>query len=413
MGACLGSAAAVEKVDMSRENSAQATRSPHPSLMRLTATQRTLLSLVNPLGSEEPLCDVNWTELRGTADRLWLGPRLGFQFSDHAPPEIPLSLLEHWRAARRGAAAWNLLLAGKEGRVREALAAAGVEAIPLKGVSLARILHGDPAARSVGDVDLGVRPSTVARAAEVLAQIGYSVALPPSLLARRAFLRSTDEYTSEVKAACEQSGVDLLVELHWKWMPHGEDAVWSSLHLYQPAGVRTLAPEMYLLFLCSHVAGGGWHGMRWLLDVGDFLVRFGPILDAAACLRRAQQGRMTRAVGITLAFLNLYWGIRHPGLDKLRDAAAVRQAGHYRARPFTPFLTGSVASIHRDRLRLQDNAWQGLRYLGRLAFPTYQEWVTAHGQLRAAPAAWVLRAARLASLGATSLLSSNGAQQPS
>jgi hypothetical protein len=384
-----------------------------PPLQKLTPAQRTLLDLVNPLGCREPHPDTNWAELEEMVNRLWLGPRLGMRFGQHPPSRIPPALVEHWRAARRAAAAWNLLLASEETRLLETLAAAGVEAIPLKGVSLARILHGDPAARFVADIDLGVRLENTARAAQALREAGYSVALPPALLAHGAFLRSTDEYTSEVKAVREQSGAEVLVELHWKWLPHDESRVWSSLHRYEPAGVRTLAPEMYFHFLCSHVAGGGWHGLRWLLDVGDYLVRFDSRMDTAHCLRLAREGRMTHRVGVTLALLDLLWGIRNTGLDRLRDAAAIRQANRHLARPFSPFLAGSVAAIHRDRLRLQDNPWQGLHYLGRLAFPTFQEWVAPHGRLRPSPAAWALRAGRLVTLCVSSLRGSNGARQPS
>lgn len=363
----------------------------------LTATQQTLLALLSPAATSIPIADnTDWEELQLLADRLWLGARLAGLVTSQQ--RIPESLRKHWMQARTATLARNLFLQSEETRLRELLVKAGVEAIPLKGTSLARILTGDLAARPVTDIDLGLRSADMARSAAVLRSAGYEVLLPEALLARRSFLNGTDEHTSEVKCTRNAAGMDVVVELHWKWMPLPERVIWSSLKDYHQAGVRTLCPEQYLLFLCSHLAGGGWAGLRWLCDVADFLTTLAPQMDAARFIGLARQARLRRAVGITLALVDDFFTMRHSAFDLLLDAAARRAAQPYRLRPFQPFLTGTRAGIHRDRLRIQDNTWQRTCYAGRLLRPTHLEWLTQQGSVRPAALAWAVRAGRLAQL---------------
>ncbi len=329
------------------------------------------------------------------ASRLWLEPRLAVRAAEN--PNIPSGLRQRWLDARRFTAARNLLFQSEEQRLLHALHQAGVEAIPLKGTSLARIL-GDPAARPVTDIDLGVRAADVARAAAVLRDAGYSLSLPIALLAHRSFLAGTDEHTSEVKCTRDGAGSQLAVELHWKWLPLPESNVWSALRAYHPSGVRTLGLEHYFLFLCSHAAGGRWAGLRWLCDIAEFLAVLGPGMDTSLCLRLARKAGLRRAVAITLALLQDFFGARFAEMDRLCDARARQAAQHFCERPFEPFISGAASAIHRDRLRVQDTLLRRIAYAARLLRPTFQEWADPVGQLRPAPAAWALRFARLIKL---------------
>jgi hypothetical protein len=359
---------------------------------QLGSLERALLSLLShPAGALDAQTD--WDRLAVLAEELWLEPRLAARAD--ANRSIPAGLRQRWLAARRFTAARNLLFQNEEQKLLANLQQCGVEAVPLKGTSLARIL-GDPAARPVTDIDLGLRAADVARASEVLRNAGYSVALPSSLLKHRSFLAATDEYTSEVKCAREWAGSHLAVELHWKWLSLPEHEVWSAMRAYQPAGVRTLGIEHYFLFLCSHAAGGNWAGLRWLCDIAEFLVVLGARMDASACMHLARKAGLRQAVGITLVLLDAFFGVRFPGLQPLCDARARRAARLYYRRPFQPFLSGTVVGIHRDRMRIQDGPAQRIAYVARLLRPTFQEWADPCGRVRPAASAWALRFVRLA-----------------
>lgn len=353
-----------------------------------------MLSLLSG-STSAPAEQADWPQLASLAARLWLEPRLAVRASEN--PQVPAALRQHWTAVRRSTAARNLLFQHEEENLLRALQQAGVEAIPLKGTSLARLL-GDPAARPVTDIDLGLRAHDVARAAAVLGDAGYSISLPASLLAHRRFLAGTDEHTSEVKCVREWAGSQLAVELHWKWLPLAEPEVWRSVQTHSPSGVRTLCLEHYFLFLCCHAAGGSWAGLRWLCDIAEFLTVLGHRMDAGQCIRLAEMAGLRRATGITLALLDDFFGVRFAGLEPLRDAHACRIALRLHLRPFQPFLSGTVAGIHGHRLQVQDSAARRIAYSARLLRPTFQEWADPAGRLRPAAAAWGLRFARLAKL---------------
>jgi hypothetical protein len=138
-------------------------------------------------------------------------------------------------------------------------------------------------------------------------------------------------------------------------------------------------------------------------------------MDAALCLQLAQQAGLRRAAGITLALVDEFFGVSDARLAALLDAHARRAAQRWRDRPLQPFLTGTQATIHRDRLHVQDSARRRVFYLARLLRPTHREWLAEDGSLRGAPAAWMLRAGRLARLGAGALWPARGddkAQSP-
>lgn len=377
---------------------AQATAVAREVSAFLGAAERILLSLLTSSDVRQVPTPGDWAAVAALAENLGLAPRLAGRVAHN--PSVPPELRAGWLESRRFTAARNLLFQCEEQKLLRALQHANVQAIPLKGTSLALIL-GDPAARPVADIDLGVRAADLARAAQVLREAGYAVALPAVLLAHRQFLTGTDEYTSEVKCLRDCSAVRVAVELHWKWLPLPEQEIWASLHLYQPSGVLTLSVELYFLFLCSHAAGGGWAGLRWLCDIAEFLAAHGAHLDPELCTRLACRAGLQRAVGITLALLQELFGFHFTALEPLCDAEAKLAARWFRLRPFQPFVAGTVVGIHRDRLRIQDGPARRLTYLARRLRPTFQEWVDASGELRSAPAAWALRITRLAGMSIT------------
>lgn len=338
---------------------------------------------------------VDWNAVASLATRLWLEPRLAVRAA--GKPHVPPAIREQWRAARRATAARNLLFQREEENVLRQLQCAGVDALPLKGTSLARLL-GDLASRPVTDIDLAIRAQDVAPAAAWLQRLGYSIRLPAALLSHRAFLAGTDAHTSEVTCSRPEAGTVLPLELHWKCLSLPEEEIWRSVQTYVPAGVRTLGLEHYFLFLCAHAADGGWSGLRWLCDLAEFLPLLGQRLDAARCVRLAGRAGLRRAAGVTLELLDAFFDVRHAGLQPLRDAHSRRLALRFCCRPFQPFLQGTPASIHRDRLRVQDSAARRAAYLARLLRPTFQEWSDSRGRLRPALSAWALRFTRLAGM---------------
>ena len=339
----------------------------------------------------------DWPAVVETAARLGMLGHLAMRAEDLRHCGAPEDRVARFLEAARGQAAFNLLLAHTETELLDKLASHGISTIPVKGVSLSRILYGNPAVRSTTDIDLLVSAAQISAATEMLENCGYRSRLPRALLLRRAFLESTDEHTGESVYVAEAGGIPLQVELHWKILPLPEETLWGELTEYAAAGgpVQGLSPELYLLYLSAHLAGHGWRSLHWLVDIAAFLEKFADGMDGAKFLELCSRAKLRQRTGVTLVLLREYFGIEWPAAKALDTPGPRRAAASVLRRPLEPASTPGVFEVHRERLRLQDNAAGRLRYLWRLAYPTREEWAREDGTLRPAAAAWATRAARL------------------
>lgn len=345
----------------------------------------------------ESFRDADWPAFANTAVRLGMMGHLAMRADDLRRAGAPADWLARCAESSRGQAAFNLLLAHTESELLAALASRGIAAIPLKGVSLSRILYGSPAVRSTTDLDLFLPSAQVSAAAEMLEERGYRSTLPRALLSRRAFLAYTDEHTAETVYVAEVGGVPLQVELHWKILPLPEETIWADLADYAAPGgpVRGLSPALYLLYLCAHLSGHGWRSLHWLADIAAFLDKCADRADGVEFMRHCDRAKLRHRAGVTFALLEAYFGPEWQPAKPLDTPHVRRTAQSVLLRPLEPAATVGVFEAHRERLRLQDNAAQRLLYLWWLAHPTREEWARDDGTLRPALGAWATRAARL------------------
>jgi hypothetical protein len=176
------------------------------------------------------------------------------------------ALLEEARVA----AARNLLCVAEARRVQQALDAAGIPAIWLKGIALGQWLYPRPHLRDVADIDLLLPDhATTLRAAEVLAPLGYT--LPNPHIAGNLVVH-------ELLAWSERARLEL--DLHWD-LSNG--ALFAGRLPWQVlaaeaiplpglgAGARGLSPRHALLHACLHRAvnmlTGQQDRLRWLQDI--------------------------------------------------------------------------------------------------------------------------------------------------
>lgn len=154
----------------------------------------------------------------------------------------------------------------------ESLRAAGIETMILKGAALALLYYRDLGLRSLGDVDILIRPHDVANAIDTLIELGWKkmrhtphVLTETYLHARRAINYSSDRIAN--------------LDLHWHVMeetcrPNGDDWFWSGAIQTTVRGVETHAmnPTDQLLHVCAHEAR--WTPIplpRWIVDVMTIL----------------------------------------------------------------------------------------------------------------------------------------------
>ncbi len=384
----------------------------------LKPSERLLIELIKPREAQDAAPGVpphppwpasEWEHLNSVMQSTGLFARMAQRVKLLRTAAIPEGMIQCWQGLRLQRAVQNLLLLKEEVSLLHALHEQGMGAIPIKGVSLARILHADPAARFCSDLDLMVRAGDVARAGAVLEQHGYTTRMPRALLRLPFFLQSADEHTSEVVYVKRASDARPLVELHWRPLALPEETMWQTLGSYETepgsASIRTLGPEVYLLLLCGHVSGHGWAGLRWLCDAADFLARFSDRIDAGRFVSLCGQAGLRHRAGVTLLLVEAYFGMHWPAAEPLLGFRAERDARKFLRRPLAGHAPVDLAEIHLERLRLQDSTTRRLQYLAWLLGPTHTEFTesrpvgeAAEAPIRSAGKARVLRWWRLAGM---------------
>jgi hypothetical protein len=182
-------------------------------------------------------------------------------------------------------------------RAIDALQAAGLEVLALKGAALIDSAYRDPGARPMGDVDLAVRPERVGEAVHALRQAGMtpSEPEPERLLQIRHSLAFHDPGGQEV-------------DLHrgMLWRPGLDDEFWRGSIEADVAGgrVRILNPADQLLHVCTH--GAAWnpvHPVRWVADAFKVIEVAAASLDWERLVAMARRGHLSLPLAGALACL--------------------------------------------------------------------------------------------------------------
>jgi hypothetical protein len=172
-------------------------------------------------------------------------------------------------------------------RAIEALQAAGIEVLALKGAALIGSAYGDLGARPMGDVDLAVPPPRVGDAVQALRGAGMTATenRPERLLAARHSLAFSNPGGQEV-------------DLHrgMLWRPGLDAEFWRGSIEAEVAGarVRILNPADQLLHVCAH--GAAWnpvHPVRWAADAFKVIEVAGAQLDWQRLVSMARGGGLT------------------------------------------------------------------------------------------------------------------------
>ena len=254
----------------------------------------------------------------------------------------------------------------------ESFRAAGIETMLLKGAALALLYYQDLGLRSMGDVDLLVRPHAVAHAVDTLIELGWRkmrhtprVLTETYLHARRAINYSSDRIAN--------------LDLHWHAMdethrPNGDDGFWSRAIQTTVCGVETFAmnPTDQLFHVCAHETL--WTPIplpRWIVDVMTILKASDGDIDWDRFVSHAQRlglvlpvrKALEQVVGIVAA------SIPASVLDDLHRLPVSKDEGRKnRVRCQPPSILRALAREYRmmppqpGRLR---NRWR------LLAFPSY------------------------------------------
>ncbi|AWK85179.1 nucleotidyltransferase domain-containing protein [Azospirillum thermophilum] len=283
-----------------------------PEFRYLCAAVRASLPAAAPPVPPQPETAIDWPAVvRGAARHRATGLVLaGLQTAAlPAPPAAEMGKLR-----RNASALARVCLANAAETLRLAgmLQAAGIRVMVLKGVVLSQQLHGDPARRDAGDIDLLVDPARFWDAEAVLLQAGYEPdgpLIPGSHRAAGQALLRDLSYRNRARGT--------LVELHQRLTanPHRLDcsfeALWRAHGEVRLAGraVATLPDRILPLYLCVHGAHHCWERLCWLADLAA-------LLDSPDAVRRtlddAEAAGLGRSMRLAVGLCNRLLGLPLP-----------------------------------------------------------------------------------------------------
>ncbi len=318
------------------------------------------------------------------------------QIGDAAVPSAVSSELEK----RFGTNVRRSLLQARELlRVLAALQAAGVEAIPYKGLVLSELAYGDLAMRQSGDIDLLVRSRDLPLAQATVEKLGYTPCLR----------LSTEELQRYLSVGYEMSfnygNQRNLLELKWGILPafyavdFDMDAMFAAAGSASFSGteIHALAKEDILLVLCVHAAKHCWSRLIWLCDIA----RLGrDPLDWGRVWTKSKSLGITRLVRITLGLANqlLRAGIPLSLNVGPADSSVVETHVTEMASQIVSGQSPDPESLayFRQMIGLRERFGDRMRFILRLAFtPGPNEWNTVKLWGPLSPLYRLVRIARL------------------
>jgi hypothetical protein len=363
-----------------------------------------------------PAGELDWDAFVRLVDRHQVGTlvhRSGWLDRAAAPESVRDAL---GRRARADALRW-LRLAGLQRDVLRALAAAEVDAVVLKGATTALDAHGDPGARSPGDVDVLVRRESVPTAVRALRSAGldwYGWRPPedpdrrpvgPDAVGRLSHLPMLRDVT------LQRDGIQ--VEVHWRLFPNTRlmpvDPDWLArprrlrMHEIEVPALPLAAQWLYVLV---HGSNHLWSRMKWLADVAALAARHPQLVDPGALSAAGAGYRRPLATGLLVAeatFGRLLpaetraWalGVGGTGLLVARSVSALRGEHDLPRRVTARAMPGEVMgrlALRRDvRYRLDE-----LRLLLLSAGRAQGVEDPGLAELASGPLRWVGRTARRA-----------------
>jgi len=187
-------------------------------------------------------------------------------------------------------------------RLLEALQAAGLSTLVLKGAALAVLHYRDLGLRPMSDFDIAVPAPQAVLAFETLRGLGWSCSLP---------IHQPAEFAAVKQSVDFRSAAGVHFDLHWYVLwegcyPGADDAFWSAavpLRINQ-AATRALSPTDQLLHVCVHGASlNQVPPVRWAADAMQILRTPGAALDWPRLLAHAQRLRLSLPLHDTLDYL--------------------------------------------------------------------------------------------------------------
>jgi hypothetical protein len=320
---------------------------------------------------------VDWPVLLELAEEHCVLGLLAVRVRRRDEAAVPPEILEELRERQRAQALFTLRVTAEMFRLLDCFAAAGVEALVIKGPVLSVRCYGDPGLRHYGDLDLIVRDADILRSTELMLGLGFEPSVPLTAIQAK---KIPGEYVFR------QTSTKLLVEFHTEltFRYHPRPLPLENLFARQARVgidshlVPALSPEDELVLICIHGAKHFWEHLSYIADVAAFVTV--QKLDWARVQAAAAEvgGQRMLYLGLRLAADVL--GATLP--EKIEELTrSDRAIGPLVGRivQWLPAAGSAPPGIFERamfRMRMRGGVFSAIAYLFRLSFsPTEEDWV--------------------------------------
>ena len=259
------------------------------------------------------LAEAGWQDLIDRLSPQGILPYFYWRLSslpeDRRPP---VQIRDRLKNIFLASAARSLRQAAQLGKIEQALAAAGIRCLVLKGLALSRTVYPEPGLRPSADIDILVRPEQMAEADGILLSLGYARKSDNFRLYRE--LTIEEIYTSADKNRC-------LVELHWDNhhfrglpTPEGPDGLFARAVPGPVPGSGCLSPEDSLINAAIHLAMQHAREVRliWIMDIALLAKELKDPADWQALKDRSRLWQVRPAAAHCLELARLWFGLEPP-----------------------------------------------------------------------------------------------------
>lgn len=165
----------------------------------------------------------------------------------------------------------NLTMTAEIARLRDHLAASGVDSLFVKGAPLAMLAYGTTKLKMSLDIDILVSPRDIGAVCEVLTGLGYHREVPDASIPPEG-LGAWIEHFKET--SWRHPDLRTSIDLHGRLATNpqlipdiGLASPRESVEIRPGSTVATLRQDYLMVYLCVHGAEAAWSRLKWLADL--------------------------------------------------------------------------------------------------------------------------------------------------
>jgi len=259
---------------------------------------------------------------------------------------IPSGVLEELQQLFRANQVRSRRMYRVVGEIFKAFKSAGLAAMALKDIQLARVIYPDPGLRPMGDIDILIRQEQYQDVAKCMTQLGFT-ARPPDLHFTlkyglgHHFYRPTDNVWVDLQWNIMQREWDVYHEGNFDFQI---DQMWGAATTMSVDDFEMMVPkqEDMLFHLCLHLEGHKYSELILFCDIAEFLRHFNHQLDWHYLIELTKKYRAESSVYYVLFLVQQLFGSPLP-LSLLNEL----EPTHFKANLFDP-LFENLGALHKS-----------------------------------------------------------------